>query len=186
MDSKVRARFILTLVVITGIILSGVSGWFLYKAEERSITIEFRKDVDERTTSLHREMEINFEVLRSLAILFRGDHLPDWKQFSSEAKRALSRHQNIKALEWIPRIINSQRSLYESNQQQFPDLRSPNVNNRATWSLQKNARNTTLCTMLNRSMAMRQPSDLIWLPMPPVMKHSKHPEIRQRPWQPPA
>ncbi len=123
MDTKNNSTLMLILVVVTGVILSSLSGWFFYKAEEKAIISEFRKDVNERAASLYREVAINFETLYSLAILFNGDTIPDLKQFSTEAKRTLSRHHDIQALEWIPRVIHSQRAAYESKQrQEFPEF----------------------------------------------------------------
>lgn len=123
MDTKNHSKLIKILVVITGVFLSGLSGWLLYKLEEKAIISEFRKDVNERAASLQREVAINFEVLRSLAILFNGNSEPEFEQFSIEAKKILSRHHDIQALEWIPRVIHSARATFESKQQQdFPEF----------------------------------------------------------------
>lgn len=123
MNPRSNSTLIQIFVVITGLILSSLSGWFLYKIEEKAIIIEFRKDVNERAASLYREIIINFEALRSLAILFDGDTIPDSKQFSKAAKGTLSRHHDIQALEWIPRVIHSERDKYESKQQEkFPEF----------------------------------------------------------------
>ncbi len=122
MDTKNYSILVQILVVIAGVLLSSVSGWFLYDAEEKAIIGEFQKDVDDRAASLYREVSINFETLRSLALLFDEDAVPDSKQFSRSAKKILSRHQDIQALEWIPRVIHSQRATYESKKrQEFPE-----------------------------------------------------------------
>jgi len=113
-----HSKLVLAFVVITGMVLSTMSGLFLYKVEERAIIAEFQSDVDERAASLYRELVMNFETLRSLAILFNGNAVPEWHQFSIEAKKILSRHHDIQALEWIPRIAHSERSAYESIQLQ--------------------------------------------------------------------
>ncbi len=123
MDRKTHSRLIPILVLISGLLLSGFSGWFLYKIEEKAIISEFQKDVDERAASLYREVIINFETLRSLAILFASGTVPEWKQFSLEAQKILTRYLDIQALEWIPRVIHSERAAYESNQlQDFPEF----------------------------------------------------------------
>lgn len=123
MDTKNNSKLIQILVVITGVLLSSLSGWLLYKAGEKAIINEFRKHVDEHAISLYREVIINFETLRSLAILFEGDTVPEWKQFSLEAKKILTRHHDIQALEWVPRVVHSERATYESRQRQnFPEF----------------------------------------------------------------
>lgn len=123
MTTKNNSILIQILVVLMGILLSSLSGWFLYDVEKKVIISEFQKDVDERAASLYREISINFETLRSLAILFNEDTAPELKQFSLEAKKILTRHPDIQALEWIPRIIHSERATYESKQrQEFPEF----------------------------------------------------------------
>ena len=123
MNTKNNSPLMQILVVIAGIILSSLSSWFIYDAEEQAIINEFHIDVNERAASLYREISINFEALNSLAILFNGDTVPDFKQFSLVAKKILNRHNDIQALEWIPRVTHSQRIKYESKQhQEFPEF----------------------------------------------------------------
>ncbi len=80
MTIKNNPNLVIILVVIIGVILSSLSGWFLYKVKEKAIISEFHKDVNERASSLYREVAINFEALRSLAILFNGDTIPEYEQ----------------------------------------------------------------------------------------------------------
>lgn len=122
MESSIRLNLILIFVVATGITLSSLSGWLLYNVEEKSIVGEFQNDVDGRAASVYRELLINFETLRSLAILFKGETIPEYQQFRHEAHKIVSRHSDIQALEWIPRIIQSERTQYVSKiRQYFPD-----------------------------------------------------------------
>ncbi|HIG44327.1 MAG TPA: diguanylate cyclase [Gammaproteobacteria bacterium] len=95
--------------------LSCFSAWSLFQVEERAITSEFQNDTQERATSLYRQMDINFEALRSLAIIFNREGVPEPELFNLEARKIIVRHQAIQALEWIPRIKHSERSKYESD-----------------------------------------------------------------------
>lgn len=123
MNAKNNSRLVQIFVVITGVFLSSLSGLLLYKEEEKAIIIEFQKDVNEVAASLFREMALNLEALRSMAILFEGDTDPNFAQFGLRAKKILSRHPDIQALEWIPRVIHSKRATYESRlQQEFPEF----------------------------------------------------------------
>ena len=123
MNAKYNSTLIQVIVVFVGVSLSGLSGWFLYAMEEKAIISEFRKDVNERAASLYREVTINFETLHSLAILFGGETIPTFNRFSHEAKKIMGRYDDIQALEWIPRIMRSQRAEYEANQQQtYPEF----------------------------------------------------------------
>jgi len=69
MNTKNKPALIIVLVVVVGICASGFSGWSLYKADEKAIINDFKKDVDERTASLYREVTINLETLHSLSVI---------------------------------------------------------------------------------------------------------------------
>ena len=123
MGTKFSSLKIQILIIIGGFLLSSIGSWFLYDMEEKAITKEFTKDVDERAASLYREVTANFETLYSVAILFHEDHLPNYQQFSQAARITLSRHADIQALEWIPRVKHAERSSYEKIlQQEFPEF----------------------------------------------------------------
>jgi len=113
MTSKIQTQTALALVISFGLIISIASGYFLYEMEENKIKGEFNKEINSHITTLHKEIIINFEALRSLAILFSDAETPDWMHFSFEAQRILSRHKDIQALEWIPHILHSERATYE-------------------------------------------------------------------------
>ena len=123
MNNKNKPTLIIILVVVVGVFVSGFSGWSLYKADEKAIVNDFKKDVDERAASLYREVTVNLETLHSLSVMFSGDTIPTFRQFSSESRKILNRHRDIQALEWIPRVLNSERDLYETrNRKNFPDF----------------------------------------------------------------
>ena len=119
MNTNIKLNLILTLVAIIGITLSSFSGWSLYKAEEKSIVSTFQNTIDERAASLYRELLINFETLRSLAILFDGESIPEYTLFQNVAQKITNRHGDIQALEWIPYIIQSERNQYVSRIRQY-------------------------------------------------------------------
>jgi len=123
MNLKHKSVLIISLVLFVGILASGLSGWSLYRTDEKAIINDFRKDVDERAASFYREVTINLETLYSLSVMFSEGNLPSLPQFSVEAKKILNRHDDIKALEWIPRVSHSDRLAYEKeNRHYFPNF----------------------------------------------------------------
>ncbi|QUM77132.1 diguanylate cyclase [Moritella sp. 24] len=121
MYSSLRLKLAIVSVTVVAMTLSSLSALFLYERETNTINREFQKDVDERAASIYRELSINFETLRSLAILFNGDNIPDHARFQLEAKQILSRHDDIKALEWIPRVKHADREPFiTKNQKNYP------------------------------------------------------------------
>ncbi|MFC1513163.1 diguanylate cyclase domain-containing protein [Thermodesulfobacteriota bacterium] len=121
MTTKNTSKLIQLFVVLAGLIFSSLSGWFLYLSEEKEITNELQRDVNERATSLHRELATHLDLLRSLTLLFPGDTLPEMDQFNLAARKIIQNHQDIQAIEWIPRVPHANRASYEAKQrQQFP------------------------------------------------------------------
>lgn len=123
MKSNLKSNIIFYLIISIGLILSYLSFLVIYNIENKAIYVEFQKDVDERADSIYRETVINFEALRSLAILFNSNNnIPLYSKFSYEAQKIISRHKDIQALEWIPRIPHEKRNQYVKNiQDVFPD-----------------------------------------------------------------
>ncbi len=62
---------------------------------------------------IRRKLEVDMEVIRSLArfIQTTGDTSAD--SFNAFATDSLARHPEVKALEWIPRVTDSQRAAFE-------------------------------------------------------------------------
>ena len=114
MAVKVNNAAMQIFVMIAGILLSTLSGWFLYDAEEKAIISEFQKDIDERAASLSREIEINIEALYTIATLFSQENNPDFHTFTTQARKTLRRHKDIQALEWVPRVPHEQRQAFET------------------------------------------------------------------------
>jgi len=109
------------LVVIIGVSLSLAGGWVIYKAEERTIIRDFQHDLDAGADAIYREVLVNFEALRSISIMFKGPSIPDRERFSTEARKIVSRFDDIQALEWVPRVAAADRELYEQRlDQRFP------------------------------------------------------------------
>jgi len=73
-------------VVIVGVLISSWSGWLIYKEEEKAIIYAFQKEVNDRAASIYREMAINFEALRTLAVMFDGEIVPDFNKFRFAAQ----------------------------------------------------------------------------------------------------
>ena len=114
MLNKFQTPTVLAVVLFFGLFISISSGYLLYDMEGKKITREFHKEIDEQVASLHKEIIVNFEALRSLAILFSDSKAPNWNNFSLEAKSILSRHKDIQALEWVPLVTHAQRDAIES------------------------------------------------------------------------
>jgi diguanylate cyclase (GGDEF)-like protein len=114
---KLSSKAVLLMTLLLGIALSAFIGWFFYTIESKTIVSEFQNDVDAQASSIEREITLNFEALYAIKGLFDSSQDVTEDGFSRSAANILVRHQNIQALEWIPRIENNQRSNYEIQHQ---------------------------------------------------------------------
>lgn len=122
-STKYAVHPIILLIVIAGLSVSCAISLLLHNNEQQAIIREFQNDVDVRAASLYRELTINLEAIYALTVLFNRTQLPSFKQFSQEAGKILSRHKDIQALEWVPRVKHPERSRLESEQQaEFPNF----------------------------------------------------------------
>jgi CHASE1-domain containing sensor protein len=86
----------------------------LRDAERTHHEDEFQRIVDERVMSLEREMALNIEALFTIQSLFAASDVVDYDAFTRVPRGILSRHPNIQALEWVPRVLDFQRDAAET------------------------------------------------------------------------
>jgi len=114
------------LVVLMGLLGCGISiilfNW-LRDADRATIEAEFRRAVDERASSFERELSLNVELLHGIKSLFVGSDDVSHETFARVSQEVLSRHANVQALEWIPRIGDRERESTElARRSDFPSF----------------------------------------------------------------
>lgn len=112
------SRFIF-LLSFFGIICSSISTWLLYTAETEVIYEEFTKEVNEKAVALERELMVNVEVLYAIKGLYNSSDQVTYAEYSRFAQSLLERHNDIQALEWVPKVSILQRDDMERIHQQF-------------------------------------------------------------------
>ncbi len=120
---NIFSSYIVLFSILAGIALSGGLGYSFYQNEVLAIESDFKRDVDDKTAALERELLINLEVLYAVKGLFDSSDEVSYVEFASLASSFLVRHPNIQALEWIPRVSREERAGLEAQQQKsYPDF----------------------------------------------------------------
>jgi diguanylate cyclase (GGDEF)-like protein len=127
---KNNPTFTIILVCITGLTLSYIGADLIYKdnesikeIENQKAFLEFKNKVDNRVAAFNRDLEVNFEALRSIAILFSDDKKPSLKQFNQLSESIIFRHSAIQAFSWVPRVQSTDRTIIEKKARNlFPDF----------------------------------------------------------------
>lgn len=104
-----------TAFMVVGLILSTGAAIAARYAETQAIEIEFRADVLSLAGDLERELALNFEAIRGLALLFGAGWDPDDEEFRAVAGQTLDRYPDIQALEWVPIVTDAARETYLAN-----------------------------------------------------------------------
>ncbi|MBL4815179.1 MAG: diguanylate cyclase [Shewanella sp.] len=120
---SIFSSYLVLFFMLVGIILSAGIGYRFYQNETLAIESDFRRDVDDKAAALERELLINLEVLYAVKGLYNSSDNVTESEFRKLASSFLVRHQNIQALEWIPRVSLGQREKYEQQRRQLhPDF----------------------------------------------------------------
>jgi len=117
MSTKNRFALWQGLIVIAGLLLSGISGWMLHQGEVRDARHALNLDVERRAQELNRMLASNVEPLQVIAALFDNGQPPTYTQFNKHAERILNQHQSIQAIEWIPKVSHADRVSFENEAQ---------------------------------------------------------------------
>jgi len=85
--------------------------------------LAFKKDVDDKEAALERELLLNLETLYSVKGLFEhSDHVTP-VEFQKMTQSIFIRHKDIQALEWIPKVLHSERETYvNKRKKEYPDF----------------------------------------------------------------
>ncbi len=86
---------------------------FVSHREQQRIENEFKLEAGMIASQVKEEWGAHLDALYSEAGFFAANRQVDRDQFRVFARYWLARHQSIQALEWIPRVLNAERSGYE-------------------------------------------------------------------------
>jgi len=102
------------LVAIVGVALSLIVFQVAREWENSEILEEFEKLSNTRVTAFEQEIHLYLEILLSLKGLFEASQFVSREEFQIFVSSTFARHPEIQALEWIPRVPDSERETYEA------------------------------------------------------------------------
>lgn len=106
-------KIILFLLLIFGFSVS-IAGYRLYKQDEQIKTLLGLQEREEEITAmLLRELEALGEVLYGIRGLILASNYVDSEEFKVFVESVIPRHQDIKAILWVPYVDRTQRKVFE-------------------------------------------------------------------------
>ena len=122
--SKSLHHLPLTLMVGVGVVLSIFAFRAVRNNAAMQLAMDFERAASDRVMALERELESSMHELESIGGFFAGSHRVERDEFRAFVRSFLSHSPGIQALEWIPRVKDSQRAAYEeaARQEGYPDF----------------------------------------------------------------
>lgn len=166
------------LVCIMGLVLASNGAYLIYDDNEdlrepkhQQSLLEFRNTIDNRAAMLNRDLDVNFEALRSIAILFRDNKKPSSDEFDKLSESIILRRTTIQALSWIPRVQHSNRAAFEKNTRTTSPIFIFHNAIKVRSQQHQTAQNIFRCATFTRWREMSAPLASILPQMPYVLMH---------------
>jgi len=115
-SASVRRSYFVVFVTLSVGVTTSLLLWQMVSGWEQTLREnEFQKWSMSYVSSLQKELDRYSEVLESTAALYISSSIVERREFQTFSKGLLKRHIGIQALEWIPRVIDNKRKLFEQN-----------------------------------------------------------------------
>ncbi len=116
-------RGLIVLAILLGPIIGLVIHRLAVRVEHRRAAVQLERRMAAAAFAIDGELTANFEVLYALRSLFDPGAQVTRETFVRMARPFLSRHQHLRALEWIPRVGLDERQSHEQSvrEEGFPD-----------------------------------------------------------------
>jgi len=100
-------------IACVGLFLTLSAFFIVRRLEIQSLKTELQLHAQGYVNAVEKEISINFNALQSLNSFFKSTEVVSRKEFRTFTKDILQYIPGFQALEWIPRVLRSQREEYE-------------------------------------------------------------------------
>jgi len=108
-------RILVTLPILAMFVLSTLAVLFQAQNENERLKLQFNQQADELRLALTESIFIYLNELHSLQNFYKSSKTIERQEFHSFVSYILAHFSGIKALEWSPRVLDSQRDSFEKN-----------------------------------------------------------------------
>jgi PAS domain S-box-containing protein len=109
-----RKYFIVTTVLVFGIILSTVGFVTVQNMESQQLYSELQHDAQAHLLAVQNAIQHTLDVLQAIPTFYTASKYVDRQEFKVFTQPFLLGHPYLQAIEWIPRVPHSQRAEYEA------------------------------------------------------------------------
>lgn len=113
-DRGALIKYLPVIVILTAGIILGCFSFHIMKAyENNKIQLELERSAENRMMALQRGLEAGYLVLESMAAFYDSTSEMKRQDFKEFVQPLIKSNIAIQALEWIPRVVLSERPAYE-------------------------------------------------------------------------
>ena len=110
----------LTLVVSAGFLMTLLLAIFVHRLEQQTVEANFLQFAEDDIFAIHTSLNWYVEPLAAVAAFYSASVAVNRHEFSTFVKPFLAQRPGIAAIQWIPRIADDQRVVYETAARQEP------------------------------------------------------------------
>ena len=109
---------------MVGLLLAGFIFKFIWDQQKNLWEEKFFNQVQREMTILKGRLEVNERILLGVRSLFEASSYVDLNEFKTYVTPIIENYKFIQALEWIPRVPDAERNVFEENMRNkgFPDF----------------------------------------------------------------
>ena len=111
--SSLRRYIPAALTLGAGVVLSIVLFSLIREREQALTQAVFEREASIRVAAIQSGIDRSLEVVESIGGLYAASDKIERRDFRAFVQEPLSRHKDIQALEWVPRVKDSERASYE-------------------------------------------------------------------------
>jgi CHASE1-domain containing sensor protein len=123
LDKKLQLAVVLVIASL-GIGLSIVASTVVQARNSQDLSEEFEQVASDTTLAIQSDIDAAIEILHSIRALYYASDVVERREFSTFASHLRSRSPGIQALEWIPRVDETERGAFEAaaREEAYPDF----------------------------------------------------------------
>lgn len=120
-----RWSLTMTILLCVGVVLSVTAFYYIRKQEMIRLQFVLESRSLDYAEDIQRGIDRSLEIVDAVGIFCSHEKKLERQEFSRFVKGFLPRHEEIQALEWIPRVSDQERAFYEkaAQKQGLPDFR---------------------------------------------------------------
>jgi two-component system NtrC family sensor kinase len=103
--------------LLLGVGLSVVAGHIVHQWEQERLEAYIQRQADNLAITLQKSIDSDLEIVQAITSFYNASNSVDRQEFQVFVTPLLNRHSSLLALQWLPRVLHSNRLTFEKQTQ---------------------------------------------------------------------